>query len=218
MSGMPHTPDLLRELVARTATALGPDAPTLCSPWTVRDLLAHLVVRESRVDALPGVGLPVPALQRHTEKVQEGVAARPFAQLVEEVRRGPARFWPTQVPALDRTVNVAELSIHHEDMTRARPGWEPTVLPEGVQAQIWGTVRTAGRMLYRSAPCGVVAVAPGHGRVALRRPPQGRGSVVLTGAPLELALHAFGREQDARVESTGDDRDLAALAAHRRSA
>lgn len=218
MRGMPHTPDLLRELVARTATDLGPDAPTLCSPWTVRDLLAHLVVRESRVDALPGVGLPVPALQRHTEQVQEKVATRPFARLVEEVRGGPARLWPTRLPALDTVVNVTELSIHHEDMTRARADWEPTPLPEGVPGQIWGTVRTAGRMLYRSAPCGVVAVAPGHGRVALRRPPQGRGSVVLTGDPLELALHAFGREQVARVDATGADRDLAALAAHRRSA
>ena len=215
---MPHTPDLLRELVATTAVRLGPDAPTLCDPWTVRDLLAHLVVRESRVDALPGVGLPVPALQRHTERVQDRAARRPFDELVDAVRGGPAPWWPTRLPALDRAVNVAELCIHLEDLVRAQPGWEPTELPEGTSEQLWGTLRTTGRMLYRSAPCGVVAVAPGHGRVALRRPPEGSGTVVLTGAPLELLLHAFGRERVARVDAEGEDRDVDALAAHRRSA
>ncbi|WP_151523264.1 TIGR03085 family metal-binding protein [Serinicoccus kebangsaanensis] len=215
---MPHSPALLRDLVATTATDLGPDAPTLCPPWTVRDLLAHLVVRESRPDALPGVGLPVAALQRHTEQVQRGVAARPFAALVQQVRSGPAAWWPTRLPPLDRAVNVAELAIHHEDLVRAQPGWQPTVLPEEVQRQLWSTVRSAGRMLYRGAPCGVVAVAPGYGRAALRRPPAGRGTVVLTGPPLELLLHAFGRDRVARVEVSGGDAELAELARHRRSA
>ena len=32
---------------------LGPDAPTLCTGWTTRDLAAHLVVRLSRVDQVP---------------------------------------------------------------------------------------------------------------------------------------------------------------------
>ncbi|ANS77609.1 hypothetical protein SGUI_0213 [Serinicoccus hydrothermalis] len=215
---MPHSPDLMRDLVATTATDLGPDAPTLCPPWTVRDLLAHLVARESRPDTLPGIGLPVPPLQRHTDKVQEQIAARPFAELVDQVRSGPPAWWPTRIPALDRAVNVAELAVHHEDLVRAQPGWEPTPLPDPVPSQLWGTVRTAGRMLYRSAPCGVVAVAPSHGRAALHRPGQGQGSVVITGTPLELLLHAFGRDQVARVEVTGEEEDVAALAAHRRGA
>ncbi len=218
MRGMPHSPDLLRDLVARTATELGPDAPTLCPPWTVRDLLAHLVVRETRPDTLPGIGLPLPPLQRHTERVQDEVAARPFAELVDQVRSGPPPWWPTRLPVLDRAVNVAELAIHHEDLARARPGWAPTDLPDPVPAQLWGTVRTAGRLLYRDAPCGVVVVAPGHGRAAVRRPPAGRGSVVLTGAPLELLLHAFGRDQVARVEAAGEDRDVQALSSHSRGA
>ena len=218
MTGMPHSPDVLRDLIATTATRLGPDAPTLCDPWTVRDLLGHLVVRESRVDALPGVGLPVPALQRHTQRLQDRAAGRAFDELVETVRGGPAPWWPTRLRAVDRAVNTAELSIHLEDMARAQPGWEPTPLPAATQEQLWGTLRSTGRLLYRSAPCGVVAVAPGHGRVPLRRPPEGTGSVVLTGAPLELLLHAFGRERVARVEAEGAQRDLDALARHRRGA
>lgn len=208
----------LRRLVAATATDLGPDAPTLCDPWSVRDLLAHLVLRESRPDALLGIAAPVKALQRHTRSVQDQVASRGFDDLVRQVVEGPPAWWPTRLPALDRAVNTAELAIHHEDMVRAQPGWEPTDLPEEVQAQLWRTLPVAGRMHYRTAPTGVVAIAPGHGRVALRRPPSGAGTVVLRGAPMELVLHAFGREDHARVTVEGSDEDVAALAEHRRSA
>lgn len=212
---MPSSP--LRRLIASTATDLGPDAPTLCEPWSVRDLLAHLVLRESRPDALPGVAAPVPALQRHTRSVQERIAGRDFGDLVGQVVDGPAPWWPTRLRVLDRLVNTAELAIHHEDMVRAQPGWEPTHLPQEVQAQLWRTLPAAGRMAYRGAPTGVVAVAPGHGRVALRRPPDGAGTVVLRGTPLELVLHAFGREAHARVVVEGADADAAALASHRRA-
>lgn len=208
----------LRELIAATATDLGPDAPTLCDPWTVRDLLAHLVLRESRPDALPGVGLPVAALQRHTQAVQDKVAERDLSALVGRVRQGSPAWWPTRLPVLDRMANLTELTIHHEDMVRAQPGWEPTTLPEAVQAHLWDTLSTTGRLLYRSAPVGVVAIAPGHGRVALRRPPATAGTVVLRGTPLELVLHAFGRSEHAQVVVEGTDEDVAALASHRRRA
>lgn len=48
--------------------AAGPDAPTLCEGWTARDLAAHLVVRERRLDAAPGI--LVPQLAGYTAKVQ----------------------------------------------------------------------------------------------------------------------------------------------------
>lgn len=208
----------LRQLVAATAARLGADAPTLCHPWTVRDLVAHLVVRESRPDALPGVIAPVKALQRHTESVMEETAARDLGELLERFRSGPPAWWPTRLPALDRAINSTELAIHHEDMVRAQPGWEPTELPEEVQAQLWRTLPLVGRMHYRSAPTGVVAVAPGHGRAALRRPPSEAGTVVLRGAPMELVLHAFGRQDHAQLVIEGADEDIAALAAHHRSA
>lgn len=212
------SPTPLRSLLADTASRLGPDAPTLCDPWDVRDLLAHLVVRESRPDALPGIGVGLAPLKGHTERVQSGVASQDFGRLVTQVRSGPAPWWPTRIPALDRLVNTAELAIHHEDMVRAQPGWAPTELPEEVQAGLWSTARGAGRLLYRSAPVGVVVVAEGHGRAALRRPSGDAGTVVLRGTPLELLLHAFGRERVARVEIEGAEGDVDALAGHRRRA
>lgn len=210
-------PFQLRDLIAGTATELGPQAPTLCSPWTVADLLAHLVVRESRPDALPGIGLPVPLLQRRTRTLQDRVAARPFPELVEQVRSGPAPWWPTRIGVLDRAMNVAELSIHHEDMVRAQPDWAPTDLPGPVQDGLWRTVTSMGRMLTRGAPTGVVVVAQGHGRAALRRPPATAGTVVLHGTPLELVLHLFGRTEVARVDVQGSAEDLQAFATHRTS-
>lgn len=208
----------LRALVADTAAALGPDAPTLCEPWDVRLLVAHLVARESRPDALPGIGLPVPALQRHTEHVQASLAEQDFDTLLTQFREGPPRWWPTSIPALEGMANAGEHAIHLEDMVRAQPGWEPTELPEGVQARLWATLRGAGRVLYRDTPTGVVAIAEGHGRVALRRPPGRAGTVVLRGTPLELTLHAFGRERVARLSIEGADEDVAALATHQRRA
>ena len=43
---------------------LGPDQPTLCEGWQTRDLAAHLVVREHRLDAAPGILLPAIAAVR----------------------------------------------------------------------------------------------------------------------------------------------------------
>ena len=152
---MTSTP-LLRDLLASTALDLGPQAPTLCDPWRVRDLMAHLVVRESRPDVLPGIGLDVGPLRRHTDQVQDRVAGRrDLPQLAEAVRRGPARWWPTSVGAVDDLVNVPELAVHLEDMVRAQPDWEPTRLSEEVQRALWTSVRHSGRMLYGRAPVGV---------------------------------------------------------------
>ena len=68
--------------VVATMRASGPDAPTLCEGWTTRDLAAHLVIRERRLDATPGI--LVPQLAGYTAKVQEQVtAATDWTALVE---------------------------------------------------------------------------------------------------------------------------------------
>lgn len=206
----------MRHLLADTAAGLGPDAPTLCDPWTVRDLVAHEVLREHRPDAAPGIALPGP-FRRRTEAVQADLAAQDFAGLVDRLRQGPPRWSPTRLPVLDATVNLAEFAVHQEDLVRAQEGWTPTQHDEETLGLLWDACRRAGRLAYRSAPVGVVAVAPGRGRAALRRPRQGTGSVVLRGTPLELLLHAFGRTGVARVEVEGADRDVAALADHTRA-
>lgn len=208
----------LRTLIADTALRLGPGAPTLCTPWSVQDLVAHLVIRESRPDVLPGIGLGATPLGRHTSAVQDRLAATTsFEGLVSRFRGGPPAWWPTRLDSLDSLVNTAEFAIHHEDMVRAQAGAEPTTHHSSTQGALWGTLLKAGPVLYRSAPVGVVAVSEGHGRASLRGPRAGTGSVVLRGAPLELLLHAFGRTGATQAVAEGSPEDVAALAAHTRA-
>ena len=198
-----------RYALCDTFEAVGPDAPTLCSPWRTRDLAAHLVIREGRPDA--AVGLLVPPLAQRAQRVQEGYAAGSWPELVERVRTGPPPWSPTRFEAVDAVVNLAELFIHHEDVLRAAPGWEPRPLPADLEQGLWSTLTRTGRLLFRRSPVGVVLVTPAHGRRLVRSAPSGAGSVVLRGAPGELLLHASGRQSVARVLVEGPDEALAAF-------
>jgi len=51
-----------RQGLCDTFKRVGPDTPTLCSPWLTRDLAAHLVVRERRPDVAPAIWLPMALL------------------------------------------------------------------------------------------------------------------------------------------------------------
>ena len=104
---------------------VGPDAPTLCEGWKTRDLAAHLVIREYRPDAAPGILIPFFA--SHTAKVQNKVAEQTdWDELVDKVASGPPVYSPLKL--LDPVANVAEMFIHHEDVRRAQSGWKPRVL------------------------------------------------------------------------------------------
>jgi len=48
-----------RAALVETLLGAGPDAPTLCEGWRTRDLAAHLVIREHRLDAAPGILIPL---------------------------------------------------------------------------------------------------------------------------------------------------------------
>ncbi len=201
-----------RQSLCDAARSAGPDAPTLCKGWNVRDLLVHLVVRDSRPDA--ALAMVVPPLATHGERVQSQLEALPFADLIERVRSGPPRWSPASMSAVDGAVNVAEFLIHREDIVRAdnavRDG--TTYSPETIDAA-WSLLRRGGRLFYRASPVGIVAVAPGTGRAALRRPPRGYGSVIVSGEPVELLLHAFGRRGHCGVQVLGDTRDVDAFTA-----
>ena len=68
--------DAERRDLADLFLRLGPDEPTLCGDWTTRDLLAHLITRERRPDAAPGI--LVPPLASWTQHVQSSVARTDF--------------------------------------------------------------------------------------------------------------------------------------------
>ncbi|WP_106207276.1 TIGR03085 family metal-binding protein [Kineococcus rhizosphaerae] len=193
-----HPSDARRERdgLCDSASRVGPDAPTLCAGWDVRDLMVHLAVRDNRPDVV--LGEAVPPLRGHRERVLSELGAAPFEDLVERVRNGP--HGPLKLPALDSLTNSAEFFVHHEDILRAQDDWAPRELPRAQRAALWRTVKVLGRVAYRRAGVGVVLVTPQGPRAVVK---QGADSVALTGDPAELLLHAFGRRSRANVRVDG---------------
>ena len=184
-------------------TELGPDEPTLCTGWQTRDLAAHLVVRERRPDAAAGILLA--PLAGHTKKVQDDYARKPWAELVDLVRGGPPAFWPTRIPALDRLVNSVEMFVHHEDVRRAQPGWQPRDPDPERDAVTWAGVSRAGKLTLRRSPVGIVLRRPDGKETVVRRGPN---TVILSGEPGDLLLFAFGRDA-VHVEFEGEQTAIA---------
>jgi uncharacterized protein (TIGR03085 family) len=190
-----------RAALCDTFEAVGPDAPTLCSPWRTRDLATHLVIREGRPDA--ALAMVVPPLAERARRVHDAIAAQSWPELVERVRTGPPAWSPTRLEPVDAVVNLAEMFLHHEDVLRGAPGWEPRLLPDDLEQGLWSVLTRTGRLLFRRSRVGVVLVTPTYGRRLVRTPPSGAGSVVLRGTPGELLLHASGRQRVARVTVEG---------------
>jgi uncharacterized protein (TIGR03085 family) len=199
---------------------VGPREPTLCEGWTTLDLAAHLVVRERRPDA--GLGLLGGPLAAHTRAVQRRMAQRtPYPRLVQMVRNGPPRLSLFALPGADERANAVEYFVHHEDVRRAQPDWEPRKLDPGLTEELWGRLRMA-RFVLRKAPVGVELVrddqpepaGPGGPRVRITA--RARTPVVtVTGSPAELTMWALGRTTAARVRLDGSDAAVAALSGAR---
>jgi uncharacterized protein (TIGR03085 family) len=195
-------------------TNLGPDQPTLCPGWQTADLAAHLVLREHRPDA--GAGVMGGPLAGYTRRVQDRLRAKtPFPRLVELIRTGPPRLSMFALPGMDERANLVEYFVHHEDVRRAQPDWEPREIGAGVADELWRRLRLA-RLLLRRAPVGIELVradapaAGDGGRVRITA--RARTPVVtVAGTPAELTLWTMGRTAAARIRMDGSDADIAAL-------
>lgn len=195
-----------RSALCDSFDALGPDAPTLCTGWTTYDLAAHLVLRERRPDAMGGIALK--PLAGYTASVQNGLKAKhPYPELVGLVRK-PGGVYGL-LPSLDEAVNMLEFFVHHEDVRRAQPSWEPRALPADLDRLIWARVSSGARLMLRKSPVGVVLHRLGGG-VAVGGSRQGP-RVEVTGTASELLMFCFGRQEHARVELTGEPGDVSRL-------
>jgi len=196
-----------RAALVETLRSVGPDAPTLCEGWKTRDLAAHLVIRERRPDAAPGILIPFFA--SHTAKVQDEVAGRTdWDELVDKVASGPPAYSPLKL--LDPIANVAEMFIHHEDVRRAQPGWEPRTLEPALASSLRRTLPLMARLTLAKVPRRVALRTPEGKTVLTAGLAKFQGpAVVVTGAPEELLLFSVGRE--ARVEFDGDSAAVQAV-------
>lgn len=195
-----------RSALCDLALEVGGDAPTLSGDWTVKDLVVHLLVREGNPAA---VGIVVPQLTALTERASRRLAREDLTVLVERLRQGPPVYSPFRLAPVDATFNTLEYFVHHEDIRRAQPGWEPRALPDRVQDVLWKMIRTAGKPLVRRVRLGVVLErADGDSRAVLR---PGDREVVVRGLPSELVLFLNGRKPQSLVELDGAPADVAEL-------
>jgi uncharacterized protein (TIGR03085 family) len=198
-----------RVLLCDLFAEVGPDAPTLCGDWTARDLAAHLVVRERRPDAGPGI--VASPLAGYTEHVRAGEAERPFTEIVDRLRQGPPRWSPMRVGAVDRIFNTVEFFVHHEDVRRARQPWTPRPLDDALTAALTAAVSgPMGRALVRSCPVGLAIEPDGAAGVRLRK---GEPTVAVAGPIGEIVLFLYGRAAVAGVDLDGDPDAVAAVRA-----
>ena len=94
---------------------------------------------------------------------------------------------------------MSEMFIHHEDIRRAQPGWEPRTLDADLAVKLRRTLGLMARLTLSKMPARVQLRTP-EGETVLT---VGHGpAVTVTGTPEELLLFSTGRL--ARVDYQGD--------------
>jgi uncharacterized protein (TIGR03085 family) len=195
--------------LCNSALEAGEGAPTLCGGWTVKDLVIHLLVRER--DPLAAPGILIPALHGLTRRAEQRLQGQDFSTLVERVRNGPPRWSVMAVPPVDQLVNTLEYFVHHEDIRRAAPGWEPRELTDRENRILFKGAATAGRRFVKSVGVPAQVRWADGDRVRESVLARGEDPVVVTGEPGELTMFLFGRDQHTGLKFEGPQAGIDAL-------
>jgi uncharacterized protein (TIGR03085 family) len=193
-----------RQAICALLDELGPNEPTLCEGWTTADLAAHLVLREGRFDAMPGIALRF--LSGHTANVQKSLISKGFQPLVNRLRSGPPRYSPFRPARVDEAANGIEFFIHHEDVRRAQTSWQPRAFDRATEDLFFKRLRFAAKSPLRKKNLNVDVLRTDTGaRLSVHRaattdatPP----TVTVSGMPAELLVFFF-RQGHAVVETSG---------------
>jgi uncharacterized protein (TIGR03085 family) len=192
-----------RKALADTALAVGAEAPTLCDGWDTKDLVCHLLVRESSPVGAPGIA--VSALSGLTDKEMARLRKQPFDDLVARLRHHRLTFFA--LPPVDAIVNTLEFFVHHEDIRRAQPGWRRRSLSAASLDTLWQALKAQGAALTRPAGVPVVVRRTDTGETATLMP--GRGAVELSGPVTEIVFYLFGRDQVRDLAFAGPEEKVA---------
>ena len=196
-----------RMLLCALAQQLGPDEPTLCGDWTIRDLVAHLLVREGSPAA---VGIVVPRWRASPKPAMRRESRKDFHQMVTALRHGPPLWSPMRAAQGRRRCSTPWSS---SCTTRTSAGPSPPgsrgCCRRHVEEVAWRGAKLAGKGFTKSAPVGVVIQRSDTGERA--RLSGGSGEVVVRGMPGELAMFVYGRQDHTRVDLSGEPDDVATL-------
>lgn len=187
------------------ALVVGEDAPTLCTGWGARDLVTHLLVREHR--PIASAGNAIGPLAGLTSRAMAQERQKSFASLVDTLRR-PAPALRV-VPGLDTAMNTFEMLVHHEDLRRAQPDWEPRDLPAADLDRVWSQLRRGGFFLGRKLPVPTQLRRSDTGAVATIR--KGADPVTVTAPVVDLVLFLFGRTALRDITFEGPDDKVEAV-------
>lgn len=189
-----------RERLGQLLLEVGPDAPTLNDGWMTRELATHLLIRERKPWAAPGIFLPVakPLLKRAEKQVRQ----RSYEDIVREWASGP----PAWLKPLNSAMNTAEHFIHHEDVRRGGGEIEPREFSKTVNSQLLEWAKRFATLSFRGVEVPVVLTPPtlppvtvgGKAGVAER----GDNVARVFGDPGELLLWVSGRDA-AKVTFSG---------------
>ncbi|WP_036509355.1 TIGR03085 family metal-binding protein [Nocardioides sp. URHA0020] len=195
-----------RAALCDLALELGPDARTLCAGWTAKDLVIHLLVRERR--PLGTAGIMVPALSGFTERASARYDRQEHDALVERLRSVGPLF---ALPGVDAAANTVELVVHHEDLRRGVPGWQPRLLDPADADALWAQLRRAMPLVGRKLPVPTVIRRADTGATTVGK--KGPDPVTVTGDVVELILFLFGRAETRDLVFEGSDEAVAAVRA-----
>lgn len=192
---------LERDSLCTLLLSKGPDAPTLCQGWTTTDLAVHLIVRENNLLAAPGIRFGGPfkkLLMNATERAKNSS----FEDLVAALRSGP----PAWLRPIDKTVNLMEFFVHHEDVRRGSGEIGPrndSYIPV-LNDSLWRVLQRMGWLLARPlGRTGMILRRTDIDRNTERIIRKGSPIATLSGSPGELLLYLMGRGQAAQVKIDG---------------
>jgi len=198
-----------RAALVESLRTLDPGAPTLCEGWTVRRLLAHLVQREHTpwLQIADVVAKAEPGHEKHLSTlVATAQSPEGYEALLANFAAGTGPLNP--MTWMGDAGQLLEYVIHHEDARRGAGPVKARVLPAAELDALFKRLPFMAKMSYRSSPAGVSLARPDGEAVMVHK---GRDGVVITGAPVELALYLSGRWAAADVQITGKPETVAAF-------
>ncbi len=194
-----------RQALCETARGVGPHAPTLCDGWDTKDLVCHLLVRESSLVGAPGIAIS--PLARLTEREMARLKRQPFERLVERLRKHRVMFYA--LPPVDAMFNTLEFFVHHEDIRRAQRGWRRRNLPRDAVDALWQGLKAQGTALVSPAGVPVVVRRTDTDETSTLMP--GTEPVELSGPVTEILFYLFGRNQVRELKFSGPEEKVAKL-------